>query len=67
MKVACMFMLILILLVFEIDIPDKFIGRTLNIFEKSNNVNVMSKTSNAKILIDVSSSNPMYGYVVMKI
>ena len=52
---------------FEITIPDKYIGRLINVLEKSTNVDVLSETSNSKILVKVNSAVPLYGYVILKI
>lgn len=51
----------------EVSIPDKFIGRTIQVFEKSTNVEVLSETANSNILVSVGASTPLYGYLVFKI
>lgn len=52
---------------YDIDIPDKYIGKVVQVFENSDNVKLMTKISNSKLLIKVESSDPMYGYIVMQI
>ena len=52
---------------YEIDIPGKYVGRELSVFEKSDNVTVLSQLANGKLLVRVTSATPMYGYLVAKI
>ena len=52
---------------YEIEIPQKYIGKTVEIFEKSSNVNLLTPITSNSILVSVSTSNPMYGYMVAQI
>lgn len=52
---------------YEISIPGDYMGKEIVVFEKSDNVNVLSKLANGNILARVQSATPMYGYLVLKI
>lgn len=52
---------------YNIEIPADYCGKTIAVFEKSSNVDLISSISSGRILVKVSSSNPMYGYLVAQI
>lgn len=52
---------------FELSVPDKYIGKVINVLEASENVKVLSETANSSVLVKVDSSEPMYGYAVIKV
>lgn len=52
---------------YNIEIPAEYCGKKIDLFEKSSNVDLISSMSSGRILVKVSSSNPMYGYLVAKI
>lgn len=51
----------------EISIPDKFVGKTITVFEKSSNVTLLGEVATSKLLVNVATASPMYGYLVVKI
>ena len=51
----------------EISIPDKFVGRQITVFEKSANVYLLGEIATSKLLVNVATASPMYGYLVLKI
>lgn len=54
--------------IYEIDIPSKFLGKTINVFEKSDNVTLLTKLSASKMLVKVTMGNEdVYGYIVAQI
>ena len=53
--------------IYEMSIPEKFIGKTVEVFEKSANVELLTKVSSDTILFQVETASPMYGYFVAKI
>ena len=53
--------------IYEVDIPESHIGKTFDVFEKSDNVELLTPISTKRILIKVSNSTPMYGYFVAKL
>ena len=52
---------------YNIKIPTKYLGKKINVFEKSNNVEVLNTIATSIIQINVNINNPMYGYVVISI
>lgn len=52
---------------YNIEIPADYCGKKIDLFEKSSNVDLISSMSSGCILVKVTSSNPMYGYLVAKI
>ena len=53
--------------IYEIEIPEDFVGKTVDVFEKRDNVTLLNPISGRKVLIKVDSASPMYGYFVAKI
>ena len=53
--------------IYAIEIPPKFVGRTVDVFEKRDNVELLTPLSNSTILVKVTTGTPMYGYIVAKI
>mgnify|MGYP006369283821 CR=1 FL=1 len=53
--------------IYNIDIPDKYMGRDVIIHEHSSNITLLTPISSSKISIKVDTSDPMYGYFVAKI
>lgn len=53
--------------IYEIDIPAKYIGKNIEVFENSDNVSLLSSIANAKVLVKVTNTSPMYGYLVAQI
>ena len=52
---------------YTIEIPEKYIGKAIQTFEKSENVKLLTEITSNKIVVNVNSANPMYGYFVGKI
>lgn len=53
--------------IYEIEIPNEYVGKKIDVFENSENVTLLNEISSKKILVKVSSSNPLYGYIVASI
>ena len=53
--------------IYEITIPDSYLGKTIEVFEKSDNITLLTPISNRKVLVKVDTANPMYGYIVAQI
>lgn len=53
--------------IYTIKIPTDYVNGELLLFEKSNNVEMLSSSVNVEMLIQVTTSSPMYGYYVAKI
>lgn len=53
--------------IYEIEIPAKYIGKPISVFEQSSNVVLLTKIASKKILVKVLTNNPMYGYIVASI
>ena len=52
---------------YKIDVPKEYIGKTVEVYESSSNVELLTKISSNTILISVETSSPMYGYLVAQI
>lgn len=55
---------------YEIDIPPKYIGKAVDVFEKRDNVSLLTKISSSKLLVkvdEVEEGDVMYGYLVAQI
>ena len=56
--------------IYEIDIPSKYLGRNVEVFEKRDNVELLTKISSSKLLVkvnEVEENDVMYGYLVAQI
>jgi hypothetical protein len=54
--------------IYEIDIPAKFLGKNIQVFEKSDNIALLTEVSSSKILVKVTMGNDdVYGYIVAQI
>lgn len=53
--------------IYEFNIPEKYIGKMISVFEKSDNVTLLAGVANAKVLVKVVTASPMYGYIVAQI
>jgi hypothetical protein len=52
---------------YEIDIPEKYQGRQVEVFDKRDNVTLLTQNAASTILVNVATSDPMTGYIVAKI
>lgn len=50
-----------------IAVPFKYRGRTIEVIEKSSNVEVLSDVATDTIRVKVTTASPLYGYVVLKL
>ena len=48
-------------------LPKEYSDKTFSIIEKSNNVKVLNSSINNKILIEVSTAEPQYGYIILEL
>ena len=53
--------------IYEIDIPANFLGKNVEVFEKSANVTLQTTLPTSKLQVKVESASPMYGYLVAQI
>ena len=53
--------------IYEIDIPAKFLGKKVEVFEKRENVKLLTTVSASKLLVKVDEDDVMYGYLVAQI
>lgn len=53
--------------VYSIKIPGKYVGKQIQVFEKSDNVELLMPIGNVSTLVRVTQNTPMYGYLVAKI
>lgn len=53
--------------VFDVEIPADYVGKEISVFEKSDNVSILSEISNKKVLVKVDTASPLYGYLVFQI
>ena len=53
--------------IYEITIPDSYLGKTIEVFEKSDNITLLTPISNRKVLVKVDTANPQYAYMVAQI
>ena len=51
--------------IFNIEIPGEWCGKKIEIFEKSDNVELRCGLSESPMLVTVESATPMYGYLVL--
>ena len=52
---------------FNLKVPDKYMGKVINVIEKSTNIDVLSESANTHILVKVNISTPMYAYIIIKL
>ena len=52
---------------YEVTIPEGYIGNTVEVFERSSNVTLLTPISSNTILVKVDNNTPMYGYLVAQI
>ena len=53
--------------VYSIKIPGKYVGKQIHVFEKSDNVELLTPIGNVSTPVRVTQNTPMYGYLVAKI
>ena len=52
---------------YEVNIPEGYIGNNVEVFENSSNVSLLTPLSSNTILVKVDTNTPMYGYLVAQI
>ena len=53
--------------IYEIKIPNEYIGKVVNVFEKSDNITLLTEIASTTILVKMEQSLPGYGYFVAKL
>lgn len=53
--------------IYEVNVPQEFIGRKIEVLDKSDNVKAMASIANETILISVTTASSMVGHIVLKI